>query len=310
MKNPLDSIQTSAPDQSLRSDVLIKKSMIPKLLCQELHLRDMFGGHLNMTLVEFSKVITHPKTLFCVIAVVTSLMLTDPPGLRYLLSVPLILLHWFGGGFLVLFFKHISLVCMAAISMRRPQTTFYMPIFSVIEFSLTLWIAEQGIGWLQGVDLSGLLLGRYFQYMFLFLVIEALFTHFVIPTLDINRPPAESQEDQDDRHSTDTDRIMIAGRSIRIEMVNHIMSEEHYLTVTLRSETIVHRAKLSDIVGHLPAEAGLQPHRSWWVSRQMKPRIQKEGSRVFLQLEDGTNVPIARARVKAVQGWLDDYSDW
>ena len=310
MKNPLDNFETSAPDQSLRSDVLIKKSMIPKLLCQELHLRDMFGGHLDMTLLEFSRVVTHPKTFLCVIAVVTSLMLTDPPGLRHLLSIPLILLHWFGGGFLVLFLKHITLVCMAAISIRRPQTVFYMPIFSIIEFSLTLWVAEQGIGWLQGVDLSGLLLGRYFQYMFLFLVIEALFTHFVIPTLDISGPPPESTDEPENQNSADLDRIMIAGRSIRIEMVNYIMSEEHYLTVALRSETIVHRAKLSDIVGHLPAVAGLQPHRSWWVSRQMKPRIQKEGSRVFLRLEDGTNVPIARARVKAVQGWLDDYSDW
>jgi hypothetical protein len=83
-----------------------------------------------------------------------------------------------------------------------------------------------------------------------------------------------------------------------------VRAQEHYLEIQMTDEAITVRARMADFLDEAGDLDGIQPHRSWWVSRNAAPQmVTKEGRRV-LRVADHTDIPIARGRVEQVEYWL------
>ncbi|NIY99237.1 hypothetical protein HC022_24400 [Salipiger sp. HF18] len=63
------------------------------------------------------------------------------------------------------------------------------------------------------------------------------------------------------------------------------------------------------MVAQTRPEDGIQPHRSWWVSRRTVGRLGTRSGREVLQLSDDSQVSVARGRVEDVRDWIETYLD-
>lgn len=98
--------------------------------------------------------------------------------------------------------------------------------------------------------------------------------------------------------------LVVNGRSIPVGQLLWMKSVEHYVEFRCDSDTITERAPLRDMVTQAEGADGIQPHRSWWVSRRAIDRMTRRGGNPALVLVDGTEVPVSRHRKAEVEGWL------
>lgn len=72
-----------------------------------------------------------------------------------------------------------------------------------------------------------------------------------------------------------------------------LKAEQHYIKVISQagSQLVLHR--LGDAVRELPADFGIQVHRSWWVSRRAITGVHGRGRKMVLELSDGSRVPVS-----------------
>jgi len=86
-----------------------------------------------------------------------------------------------------------------------------------------------------------------------------------------------------------------------------IATEDHYLRVTtpLGHDLILFR--LADAIAELDPALGQQVHRSYWVARRAVAKVERDESRTWLVLSNGTKVPVSRSHLPALReaGWLD-----
>ena len=93
---------------------------------------------------------------------------------------------------------------------------------------------------------------------------------------------------------------------VRVEDVLALQAEEHYVRIHLRDSTDLVHCRFGNAVKEMPAELGLQVHRSWWVA-ETAVRSAKRGARRWqLDLVTGVAVPVSDSFVQAVRerGWL------
>ena len=64
--------------------------------------------------------------------------------------------------------------------------------------------------------------------------------------------------------------------------------------------------RLSDAIAELPAGAGAQTHRSWWVAKDAVRGVTKADGRATLTLAEPLEAPVSRSFYKALNdaGWL------
>ncbi|WP_306144199.1 LytTR family DNA-binding domain-containing protein [Roseibium sp. MMSF_3412] len=82
-------------------------------------------------------------------------------------------------------------------------------------------------------------------------------------------------------------------------------AQEHYVRLTTASENRMVLYRFNDIVAELPAEAGMQVHRSHWVAFEAMIRLLKEDGRLWLELTDGERVPVSRKYADVVRGKVE-----
>jgi len=72
----------------------------------------------------------------------------------------------------------------------------------------------------------------------------------------------------------------------------------------LGSELVLIRMR--DAVAEIDGVDGAQVHRSWWVTRDGVADVAREGRNVRLQLSNGLQAPVSRARVQELRapGWF------
>jgi len=82
--------------------------------------------------------------------------------------------------------------------------------------------------------------------------------------------------------------------------------EDHYTRVHAAERSEMVLMPLGEAIGLLPPEKGQQVHRSWWVARSSVESHKREGRDIKLTLINGLDVPISRAKAKALReaGWL------
>lgn len=82
-------------------------------------------------------------------------------------------------------------------------------------------------------------------------------------------------------------------KPVAVDELLALRAEQHYLRVITRSgrELILYR--FSDALRELPAELGIQVHRSWWVCRAAIASIECRERKMTLVLGNGEQVPVS-----------------
>lgn len=121
-------------------------------------------------------------------------------------------------------------------------------------------------------------------------------------------PPIQYAPLQPTADTTETsrfiDRLPLPMRSAKITALE---AEDHYLRVHLegRQSTLI-LMRLSDAIAELPADAGAQTHRSWWVAKDAVRGVTKADGRATLMLSAPLEAPVSRSFYKALNdaGWF------
>lgn len=100
-------------------------------------------------------------------------------------------------------------------------------------------------------------------------------------------------------------QISLFGRAFAPEDLRLISADEHYVHVQTVQGRQMLRGRISDIEGQLPDALGLRVHRSHWVAASAVRGLIRSREGWVLDLADGTQVPVARPRHKAVRDWLE-----
>jgi LytTr DNA-binding domain len=106
-----------------------------------------------------------------------------------------------------------------------------------------------------------------------------------------------------------TERLPLPLRTLPIIA---LQAEDHYLRVHLSArdqasaQSTLILLRLSDAIAELPAEAGAQTHRSWWVAKEAVRSVVKADGRATLTLDHAIEAPVSRSFYKALgdKGWL------
>jgi hypothetical protein len=95
---------------------------------------------------------------------------------------------------------------------------------------------------------------------------------------------------------------------MRAETIIALEAEDHYLRVHLEGgKSTLILMRLSDAIAELPADAGAQTHRSWWVAKDAVRSVSKSEGRATLTLAEPLEAPVSRSFYKALNdaGWLN-----
>lgn len=93
--------------------------------------------------------------------------------------------------------------------------------------------------------------------------------------------------------------IPLQGSVLRVE------AQEHYVRLITALETRMVLYRFNDIVSELSANEGMQVHRSHWVAFEAMERLLREHGRMWLELTDGTKVPVSRKYTDDVRRAID-----
>ncbi len=85
-----------------------------------------------------------------------------------------------------------------------------------------------------------------------------------------------------------------------------ISSELHYLRVTTTDAEVMFLYNLKDAIKELPADAGLQIHRSHWVSKEHVKELSKKDGNAECLLSNGKSLPVSRRKYLEVKDALAD----
>lgn len=84
-----------------------------------------------------------------------------------------------------------------------------------------------------------------------------------------------------------------------------ISSELHYVRVVTTEAEIMFLYNLKDAIGELPANAGMQIHRSHWVSKSHIKGLSKRNGNAECTLSNGKKLPVSRRKYSEVKDLLN-----
>lgn len=153
------------------------------------------------------------------------------------------------------------------------------------------------------------------RYFLIAMVIELITVMLVLPRFDHvtfeGAPPELSAVPQaetaapPEQAARPPEQLKVNNRKISLAQVLWMKSVEHYVEFHCETQMITERAPLRDMVAQAEGSDGIQPHRSWWVSRRAVDRMTRRGGNPVLILTDGTEVPVSRHRKAEVEAWLE-----
>lgn len=282
-----------------------------------LHLWPLLGDIVSVSVAELATILSHRVSFVFMALTVVVLATANPFNVQQTIPVWQLAIIWPSAVAVYLMFTISVLAGFAVIAPFFGHFRLPAPLVSALGLVPSVFVmgpmAELITGGVYRFDLSG-------QILIIFLLIqvfEAVFYRFVLPQNPVFRALAVRPHDTKQRSrpnmkvqpatTTTKDRsrhIMIGAQRVPVSRVRHIEAREHHVKVTLDGASIMHRARLGDIVAQTNPEDGCQPHRSWWVSKQAARTLEKDGARHVLRLDDNTRVPVARTRLPAVQTWV------
>ncbi|WP_425038533.1 LytTR family DNA-binding domain-containing protein [Primorskyibacter sp. S187A] len=264
-------------------------------------LMDAMGTPLTLSLRELSGFLASKQGIGFLLLAVALLLMSDPPGLLSYMAIHEALLVWVLalGCYLVSFF----LVTHAAslLQHKRRVGRIWTPAVGLICIGPVVCQSEMLVRYIVGPEYQIVILRKIVFYYFIVQIIEFAFIRLILPTMHV--------EEQDAEPDIPERTFWLGDRELRSLDLHYVEAKEHYVRVVMKEDEILHRQRLGDLVAQLDPMDGLQPHRSWWVSRYAAPRAEKINGRVVLITFDGTQIPVARGRYADVEAWLSALPD-
>jgi DNA-binding LytR/AlgR family response regulator len=90
--------------------------------------------------------------------------------------------------------------------------------------------------------------------------------------------------------------------------VLYLKSELHYLSVVTTKGKSLILLNLRDAIAACQQIEGVQPHRSYWVSKAAIRALKKDGREGVLVLLNDAEIPVSRNQLAAVTQWLAEVS--
>jgi hypothetical protein len=267
----------------------------------KIHLIDLLGGRFDVMLGDVSAHLTHKATLLFYALCAAVLLVTDTVDVYLFYSAPVATVFWLFGLLCYITLYSPLLVIVALAQRRIAKVAFPLPVLCTLVLVTTLFLTSALCNFTTGVQLDFFAPSRALPLWLTAMVMETIFTRFVLPQVKEQTDTAKALAKAAQPRS-----IVIGNRKLRVDQIQHVAAQEHFVRIQLADSHILHRARLSDLVAQTQPEDGIQPHRSWWVSRSAKPRLNREGHRHVLVLEDETVVPVARTRLSEIENWLAD----
>lgn len=103
-----------------------------------------------------------------------------------------------------------------------------------------------------------------------------------------------------------TASLVANGRTIFVDQILMLEAKQHYVEITTRTGKIVVRSTLKTLLAQIPEAAGLQVHRSYWVSRNFMTQLSGNVGKKAIHLKNGGTVPVSRPREESVNRWFLD----
>jgi len=85
-----------------------------------------------------------------------------------------------------------------------------------------------------------------------------------------------------------------------------LAAEDHYVRVIAEGRSALLLMALAEAAALMPADAGAQVHRSWWVAQSAITGQRRTGRDLQLSLHGGITAPVSRSRIADLKtlGWL------
>jgi len=267
-----------------------------QLFSHEMHLVDAIGGSVHLTLREILALLTGRRALGFFAIALLALSVTDPPELLHRMPIYVAWIVWVNALLAYLVLYMLLLGVGGLIQQGHKTRPIYLPLISLLALLPSIFLAESLARLLSGTS-DPILFDRLIYDYLSAQSFEIVYVRFVLPG-QLARHNAAL------RASEPADRILQLGdQRVAMSKILHMAAQEHYVRVTHTDGSILHRARISDLVAQIDGFDGCQPHRSWWVSRLAAPALQRQNNRYILALSDGTSVPVARGRLKQVRDW-------
>lgn len=84
-----------------------------------------------------------------------------------------------------------------------------------------------------------------------------------------------------------------------------LSAQDHYVKITTEKGSHLVRLSMTDAIKLVPENAGVRVHRSHWVANNTMLSLENNAGRCFVTLQNGTQIPVAKAQVGRVQSVLD-----
>lgn len=98
--------------------------------------------------------------------------------------------------------------------------------------------------------------------------------------------------------------VEVNGEPLHLDGLLYLKAAEHYVEVVFHDATQLVRTSLRDLVDRLHPDHGVQPHRSYWVSRDAIIGLNRQKGAQFLVLSNGDEIPVSRQRRTEVGDWV------
>lgn len=275
-------------------------SPIEQALCREMHTFDALWHEIHLTLREIPQIFARREAVVFLCLAGLTLIALDPHDFLDHITVLEALFVWACADVI---FALVYFMTLLGIAMLPTKTApkIYLPIPSTFAFTVTTIFVESMIGTLSLGEYTPKVWPDIMAFVVVAQLFEFLFVRYVLPdvlkAIRANRPQG------------------IGGRSLQIgdqtwplTDISAISSNQHYLQIDfLDAEPLSIRARISDVLNDLPPEAGVQPHRSWWVAAHAHPSLISEGRKRWLVTPYGHKIPVARGRIDEVEKWLNTH---
>lgn len=275
---------------------------IPDVFCRDIELFDIFFGKFTISIPCFIEVLRDAKGRVFIGLGCLLLLATDIVGLRDAVGPA-----WAFGAWI--FFASVYVAMVMAVLGLLSVFQHFLPRFPYYAFISTSFCVLLVFG-IMRISVLAMTDGNhvlsffpyYWKLVVAACVVETIFIRFVLPE---HKSTPAAPPPQDDQNRT----LKIRDKQFTISNVLHMNAQEHYIQITTITERTKTRSRLSDAVAQTTPQQGVQPHRSWWVSAKSEPALTTVDAKPVLKLNDGTIVPVAKARQDEVKKWLSILSE-
>ncbi len=265
---------------------------------------DVFGRKRHLTRRELHSVIFSSNTYIFWSLIISVLVLLDLHGFAERVSVTALVTYTVSIT-LITFMCYYG-ACEIGIRLSRRYPWFFM-VFPVLGFAaatITTYGVEMGMSSIFGNGMSiERAAGKLPINLLLTLMLETFYLTFVLPIA--TRIHESRRRDAAPERANGCETFTLAGKKFFCADLLSVSSQDHYVKVKMREGEKLIRARLSDVIAQLDCQNGIQPHRSHWVPRGAVMNMAVDDGFKYLQLVDGSRIPVARGRLADVREWLE-----